>query len=64
VKRVADLTDDENIELWRIAHKLGKQLESYHNASSLRLAIQVRHLEKSLPHVLYTFSFNLKYSVV
>jgi len=59
VKRVADLTDDENIDLWCIAHKLGRQLESYHNASSLRLAIQVRHLEKNLPHVLYTFSLKL-----
>lgn len=42
VKRVADLTDDENIELWRISHKLGRQLESYHNATSLTFCIQVR----------------------
>lgn len=42
MKRVADLTDDENIELWRIAHKLGRQLESYHNAASLTFCIQVR----------------------
>ncbi|XP_024634279.1 bifunctional bis(5'-adenosyl)-triphosphatase/adenylylsulfatase FHIT [Medicago truncatula] len=52
VKRVADLTDDENIELWRIAHKLGRQLESYHNASSLRLAIQDGpQAGQSVPHV-------------
>lgn len=42
VKRVADLTDDENIDLWRITQKLGRQLESYHNSSSLTFCIQVR----------------------
>ncbi|CAI8597089.1 unnamed protein product [Vicia faba] len=52
VKRVADLTDDENIELWRIAHKLGRQLESYHNASSLTFCIQDGpHAGQSVPHV-------------
>ncbi|KAK2440515.1 bifunctional bis(5'-adenosyl)-triphosphatase/adenylylsulfatase FHIT [Trifolium repens] len=52
VKRVADLTDDENTELWRIAHKLGRQLESYHNASSLTFCIQDGlHAGQSVPHV-------------
>ncbi|CAL5202727.1 unnamed protein product [Lathyrus oleraceus] len=52
VKRVADLTDDENIELWRIAHKLGRQLESYHNASSLTFCIQDGpYAGQSVPHV-------------
>ncbi|CAJ2640558.1 unnamed protein product [Trifolium pratense] len=52
VKRVADLTDDENIELWRIAHKLGRQLESYHNASSLTFCIQDgAQAGQSVPHV-------------
>ncbi|KAK8468663.1 hypothetical protein PHAVU_006G082500 [Phaseolus vulgaris] len=40
VKRVADLTDDENTDLWHIAKKLGRQLESYHKASSLTFCIQ------------------------
>lgn len=48
VKRVADLTADENIDLWNIAQKLGRQLESYHKASSLTFCIQVRQLIKSL----------------
>lgn len=48
VKRVADLTDDETIDLWRIAKKLGRQLESYHKASSLSFGIQVRQLKKTL----------------
>ncbi|WJX37049.1 bis(5'-adenosyl)-triphosphatase [Trifolium repens] len=52
VKRVADLTDEENIELWRIAHKLGRQLESYHNASSLTFCIQDGpQAGQSVPHV-------------
>ena len=42
VKRVADLTDDETIDLWRIAKKLGRQLESYHKASSLSFGIQLK----------------------
>ncbi|RHN67989.1 putative bis(5'-adenosyl)-triphosphatase [Medicago truncatula] len=52
VKRVADLTDDENVELWRIAHKLGRQLESYHNATSLTFCIQDGpQAGQSVPHV-------------
>ncbi|KAK8468662.1 hypothetical protein PHAVU_006G082500 [Phaseolus vulgaris] len=35
-----DLTDDENTDLWHIAKKLGRQLESYHKASSLTFCIQ------------------------
>jgi len=42
VKRFVDLTADETSDLWLTAQKVGKQLESYHKASSLTLAIQVR----------------------
>ena len=45
VKRVADLTADETTELWIIAQKVGRQLESYHKASSLTFCIQVRQLK-------------------
>ncbi|KAL5069513.1 hypothetical protein RYX36_020400 [Vicia faba] len=38
---VVDVTDDENIELWRITHKHGRQLESYHNSSLLTFCIPV-----------------------
>lgn len=48
VKRVADLTDDETVDLWLIAKKLGRQLESYHKASSLTFCIQVRQLKETL----------------
>ncbi|RDX75680.1 Bifunctional bis(5'-adenosyl)-triphosphatase/adenylylsulfatase FHIT, partial [Mucuna pruriens] len=52
VKRVADLTDDENIDLWYIAKKLGRQLESYHKASSLTFCIQDGpQAGQSVPHV-------------
>ena len=42
VKRFGDLTADETSDLWITAQKVGNQLESYHKASSLTLAIQVR----------------------
>ncbi|KAK7302001.1 hypothetical protein RJT34_12879 [Clitoria ternatea] len=52
VKRVADLTDDENTDLWHIARKLGRQLESYHKASSLTFCIQDGpQAGQSVPHV-------------
>ncbi|WVY93922.1 hypothetical protein V8G54_033010 [Vigna mungo] len=52
VKRVADLTDEENIDLWYIAKKLGRQLESYHKASSLTFCIQDGpQAGQSVPHV-------------
>ncbi|XP_027335444.1 bifunctional bis(5'-adenosyl)-triphosphatase/adenylylsulfatase FHIT-like [Abrus precatorius] len=51
-KRVADLTDDETIDLWCIAKKLGRQLESYHKASSLTFCIQDGpQAGQSVPHV-------------
>ncbi|KAJ0043225.1 hypothetical protein Pint_17879 [Pistacia integerrima] len=46
VKRVVDLTADETSDLWLMAQKVGKQLESYHKASSLTFTIQ------ALPSVL------------
>ncbi|RZB81056.1 Bifunctional bis(5'-adenosyl)-triphosphatase/adenylylsulfatase FHIT [Glycine soja] len=52
VKRVADLTDDETVDLWLIAKKLGRQLESYHKASSLTFCIQDGpQAGQSVPHV-------------
>lgn len=42
VKRFVDLTADETCDLWLTAQKVGSQLELYHKASSLTLAIQVR----------------------
>lgn len=42
VKRFTDLTAEETSDLWLTAQKIGRQLESYHKASSLTLAIQVR----------------------
>ncbi|XP_019420003.1 PREDICTED: bifunctional bis(5'-adenosyl)-triphosphatase/adenylylsulfatase FHIT-like isoform X3 [Lupinus angustifolius] len=51
-KRVADLTADEITELWIIAQKVGKQLESYHKASSLRFGIQDGpQAGQTVPHV-------------
>ncbi|XP_076917550.1 bifunctional bis(5'-adenosyl)-triphosphatase/adenylylsulfatase FHIT-like isoform X1 [Bidens hawaiensis] len=41
------LTADETNDLWILAQKVGKQLESYHKASSLTFAIQVSLLYKS-----------------
>ncbi|KAJ0099243.1 hypothetical protein Patl1_20500 [Pistacia atlantica] len=46
VKRLVDLTADETSDLWLMAQKVGKQLESYHKASSLTFTIQ------ALPSVL------------
>ncbi|PIN25546.1 Diadenosine polyphosphate hydrolase and related proteins of the histidine triad (HIT) family [Handroanthus impetiginosus] len=40
VKRFSDLTADETSDLWLTAQKIGRQLESYHKASSLTLTIQ------------------------
>ncbi|TKY47294.1 Bis(5'-adenosyl)-triphosphatase protein [Spatholobus suberectus] len=40
VKRFVDLTADETSDLWLTAQKVGRQLESYHKASSLTFAIQ------------------------
>nr|ACU16812.1 unknown [Glycine max] len=52
VKHVADLTDDETVDLWLIAKKLGRQLESYHKASSLTFCIQDGpQAGQSVPHV-------------
>nr|KYP38763.1 Bis(5'-adenosyl)-triphosphatase [Cajanus cajan] len=52
VKRVADLTDVETIDLWRIAKKLGRQLESFHKASSLTFCIQDGpQAGQTVPHV-------------
>lgn len=45
VPRFTDLTADETSDLWLTAQKVGSKLETYHNASSLTLAIQVtKHL--------------------
>ncbi|KAL2239607.1 UNVERIFIED_CONTAM: Bifunctional bis(5'-adenosyl)-triphosphatase/adenylylsulfatase FHIT [Sesamum indicum] len=38
--RFIDLTADETSDLWLTAQKIGHQLESYHNASSLTFTIQ------------------------
>ncbi|XP_016468493.1 bifunctional bis(5'-adenosyl)-triphosphatase/adenylylsulfatase FHIT-like isoform X2 [Nicotiana tabacum] len=47
-KRFADLTADETSDLWLTAQKVGKQLESYHKASSLTFAIQLDVKEKEM----------------
>ncbi|KAI9100263.1 hypothetical protein K1719_024481 [Acacia pycnantha] len=52
VKRVADLSADEICDLWLAAQKIGRQLESYDNASSLTLYIQDGpEAGQSVPHV-------------
>ncbi|XP_047154775.1 bifunctional bis(5'-adenosyl)-triphosphatase/adenylylsulfatase FHIT isoform X1 [Vigna umbellata] len=52
VKRFVDLTGDETSDLWLTAQKVGKQLESYHKASSLTLAIQDGpQAGQTVPHV-------------
>ncbi|CAJ1960661.1 unnamed protein product [Sphenostylis stenocarpa] len=52
VKRFVDLTADETSDLWLTAQKVGRQLESYHKASSLTLAIQDGpHAGQTVPHV-------------
>ncbi|XP_015086942.1 bifunctional bis(5'-adenosyl)-triphosphatase/adenylylsulfatase FHIT [Solanum pennellii] len=52
VKRFAELTTDETSDLWLTAQKVGKQLESYHKASSLTFAIQDGpQAGQTVPHV-------------
>ncbi|KAH9605001.1 hypothetical protein KSS87_015673 [Heliosperma pusillum] len=52
VKRFADLTADETCDLWLTAQKIGSQLENYHKASSLTLAIQDGpQAGQTVPHV-------------
>nr|GLL42850.1 bifunctional bis(5'-adenosyl)-triphosphatase/adenylylsulfatase FHIT [Ipomoea trifida] len=52
VKRFIDLTADETSDLWCAAQKIGRQLESYHNASSLTFAIQDGpQAGQTVPHV-------------
>ncbi|KNA15341.1 hypothetical protein SOVF_099110 isoform B, partial [Spinacia oleracea] len=51
-KRFADLTSDETCDLWLTAQKVGSQLELYHKASSLTLAIQDGpQAGQTVPHV-------------
>ncbi|KAD4584294.1 hypothetical protein E3N88_21895 [Mikania micrantha] len=52
VKRVVDLTTEETSDLWISAQKIGKQLESYHKASSLTFTIQDGpQAGQTVPHV-------------
>ncbi|XP_075515200.1 bifunctional bis(5'-adenosyl)-triphosphatase/adenylylsulfatase FHIT-like [Primulina tabacum] len=52
VKRFLDLSADETSDLWLMAQKVGSQLESYHNASSLTFAIQDGpQAGQTVPHV-------------
>lgn len=52
VKRFGDLSADETSDLWLTAQKVGKQLESYHKASSLTFAIQDGpQAGQTVPHV-------------
>ncbi|XP_055812902.1 bifunctional bis(5'-adenosyl)-triphosphatase/adenylylsulfatase FHIT isoform X1 [Solanum dulcamara] len=52
VQRFAELTTDETSDLWLTAQKVGKQLESYHKASSLTFAIQDGpQAGQTVPHV-------------
>lgn len=52
VKRFIDLTADETSDLWLTAQKIGRQLESYHKASSLTFAIQDGpQAGQTVPHV-------------
>ncbi|PWA58948.1 Histidine triad, conserved site-containing protein [Artemisia annua] len=52
VKRFVDLTPEETSDLWISAQKIGKQLENYHKASSLTLAIQDGpQAGQTVPHV-------------
>lgn len=39
--RFTDLTADETSDLWLTAQKVGSRIETFHNATSLTLAIQV-----------------------
>ncbi|XP_076940124.1 bifunctional bis(5'-adenosyl)-triphosphatase/adenylylsulfatase FHIT-like [Bidens hawaiensis] len=52
VKRFVDLTAEEATDLWISAHKIGKQLENYHKASSLTFTIQDGpQAGQTVPHV-------------
>ncbi|KAJ4706397.1 Bis(5-adenosyl)-triphosphatase [Melia azedarach] len=52
VKRFVDLAADETIDLWLTAQKVGRQLESYHKASSLTFNIQDGpQAGQTVPHV-------------
>ncbi|KAL9229903.1 hypothetical protein vseg_005320 [Gypsophila vaccaria] len=52
VKRFTDLTPEETCDLWLTAQKIGSQLEKYHKASSLTLAIQDGpQAGQTVPHV-------------
>ncbi|XP_023638496.1 bifunctional bis(5'-adenosyl)-triphosphatase/adenylylsulfatase FHIT isoform X2 [Capsella rubella] len=52
VPRFTDLTADETSDLWLTAQKVGSKLETFHNASSLTLAIQDGpQAGQSVPHV-------------
>uniref|UniRef100_M1B7T4 Bis(5'-adenosyl)-triphosphatase n=1 Tax=Solanum tuberosum TaxID=4113 RepID=M1B7T4_SOLTU len=52
VQRFAELTTDETSDLWITAQKVGKQLESYHKASSLTFTIQDGpQAGQTVPHV-------------
>ncbi|CAN4128374.1 unnamed protein product [Withania somnifera] len=52
VQRFVELTTDETSDLWLTAQKVGKQLESYHKASSLTFAIQDGpQAGQTVPHV-------------
>ncbi|KAL3328203.1 hypothetical protein AABB24_035706 [Solanum stoloniferum] len=52
VQRFAELTTDETSDLWITAQKVGKQLETYHKASSLTFAIQDGpQAGQTVPHV-------------
>ncbi|XP_073023093.1 bifunctional bis(5'-adenosyl)-triphosphatase/adenylylsulfatase FHIT-like isoform X1 [Primulina eburnea] len=52
VKRFLELSADETSDIWLTAQKVGCQLESYHNASSLTFAIQDGpQAGQTVPHV-------------
>ncbi|KAL0390331.1 UNVERIFIED_CONTAM: Bifunctional bis(5'-adenosyl)-triphosphatase/adenylylsulfatase FHIT [Sesamum calycinum] len=52
LQRFIDLTADETSDLWLTAQKIGHQLESYHNASSLTFTIQDGpKAGQTVPHV-------------
>ncbi|KAL5745597.1 hypothetical protein ACOSP7_026743 [Xanthoceras sorbifolium] len=52
VKRFVDLTAEEATDIWLTAHKVGRQLECYHKASSLTFNIQDGpEAGQTVPHV-------------
>ncbi|CAM0950431.1 unnamed protein product [Alopecurus aequalis] len=52
VKRFADLSTDETIDLWVTAKEVGVRLEQYHKASSLTFTIQDGPQSgQTVPHV-------------